>query len=492
MRTQPQVWAEAIFPIVLPAIRMAVTSALQDALRTFNQLLEHSFSLRSWRFRLEAWRTGRQYADVVLCRSLVYRVEQVLLLDRNTGLLLCSVAAPDIKAQDAGMVSAMLSAIQEFIHDSFEVDSNAGIRELHVGDFSLWLEQGPHAALAAAVRGNAPAELRGTLRTALDLVHRQFRAELLDFNGDTKPFEVSCASILEGCLEARYREPLKTSSRKAWGALAIVLVVAALWIGSRLYRAYRWDQALEALRLTPGIMITQFGKEGGNYFVEGLRDPLAASPERVLAEKGMDLREVSTRFEAFLSLEPKLVGEHARDVLNAPPTVSFGVEKGALVVGGSAPHAWLLQVRNLQRALSLAGIHEVRTDQVQDLDMESLRGEIESQSIVFSPDSSAVRPDQAPSARALAKRAERWIEGMKEIGRDADVELWGYTSPEGTAERNENLSEERAEHVAPFLLAEGVPRSMLSMRKGGPSASGRKAVVRLFYHPHDGRRREAR
>src|SRR5262249_4670285 len=151
--------------------------------------------------------TGRPYAEVVLLRTLSFRVEQVLLLDRNTGLLLCSVAASDIKPQDSGMVSSMLNAIQDFIHDSFDVDQSSDIREFHVGDFALLVEQGPCAALAVVVRGNAPAELWETIRAASDLVHQECGDELRKFQGDTAPFEKQCGSILEGCLQSRYQTP---------------------------------------------------------------------------------------------------------------------------------------------------------------------------------------------------------------------------------------------------------------------------------------------
>src|SRR5215470_13976036 len=83
VRDEPRLWAEAIVPIVLPAIRMAIATALREMVQTLNQMLESGLSLKSWRWRWEGWRTGTPFAQVVLLRTLVYRVEQVLLLDRN-------------------------------------------------------------------------------------------------------------------------------------------------------------------------------------------------------------------------------------------------------------------------------------------------------------------------------------------------------------------------------------------------------------------------
>ena len=210
---------------------------------TLNQVLEQSLSLRSWKWRVEAWRTGKTFAEVVLLRTLVYRVEQLPLVDRRAGLLLASVAASEIVPRDSQLISAMLTALQDFVSDSFEIDAQAGIREIHLGDFSLLVETGPRAALAAAVRGNAPAEFRDTLRAAIDLIHQEFVTELRDFRHDAKPFERS-EMILEGCLQAQYQKQETHSYTRLW-------VLAAVNIGGAVvvdWAPRRGGQALGARR----------------------------------------------------------------------------------------------------------------------------------------------------------------------------------------------------------------------------------------------------
>ena len=117
--------------------------------------------------------------------------------------------------RDSQLISAMLTALQDFVSESFEIKAESGIREIHLGDFSLLVETGPSAALAAAVRGNAPAEVRETLRAAIDLIHQEFAAELRDFHGDAKPFE-RAGTILEGCLQAQYQKPETYSYTRLW------------------------------------------------------------------------------------------------------------------------------------------------------------------------------------------------------------------------------------------------------------------------------------
>ena len=498
VRHQPQMWAEAIFPIVLPAIRMAVANALREMVQTLNQILEHSLSLQSWRWRLESWRTGRPFSEVVLLRTLVYRVEQVLLIDRKSGLLLLSIAAPNVATQDPKLVSAMLTAIQDFVHESFDVEKCADIRELHVGDFSLWVEQGPGATIAAAVRGNAPAELRETLRAAVDLVHQEFGVELRQFQGDSRRFE-PCRAILEGCLQSRYQSVEKPSNWKAWLCLATLAMGATAWVGLRLHQARQWDRVAAALQGVPGILITHGSRQAGHYVMEGFRDPLAESPQNILASQGIDVRNVSMRLRPFLSLDPGLVLERARIYLQPPDSVSISLDQDVLIIRGSASHEWIMQARKSTRQLGMAGIRELRTEDLRDNDLESLQGFIEKQSIVFPIDSSAIGQKQARVASVVAAQSLQWIRDAIAVGRTPTLQVIGYTDSSGTLQRNRALGEERAAHVAASLRAASVPQEVLQVvgREASPSngedpALQRKVVFQLSLSRRDVEGRGAR
>jgi hypothetical protein len=302
VQDEPAFWAGAISPILAPAIRVAVASAIRDMVQTLDQLLENSMSPRCWRWRLEAWRTRKRFAEVVMLRTLIYRVEQVLLVDRNSGLLLESVSAPGISTRDTGLVSSMLTAIQAFIHDSFQLEQHDNIRQIHTGDFSLWVETGPSAALAAAVRGNAPIEFRHILRAAVDLIHEEMGSELRDFQGDSRPFQQRARPILEGCLQSQFQRRERGSCWRVWIFAGLVGAALLLWGGLGVRQAVRWNHALAALEATPGIRITGFAREHGKHVLEGLQDPFAVPAESVLAKNGIPLRDVSVHFQPFLSL----------------------------------------------------------------------------------------------------------------------------------------------------------------------------------------------
>src|SRR4028118_1516410 len=85
--------ADALFPVIGPATRKAISTALQAMSQSFNQAIEHSLSPQSFKWRLEARQTGKSFAEVVLLRTLLYRVEEVFLIHKQTGLVLQHVVA---------------------------------------------------------------------------------------------------------------------------------------------------------------------------------------------------------------------------------------------------------------------------------------------------------------------------------------------------------------------------------------------------------------
>jgi len=76
-----------------PAIRRAIGEALSRLIQSLDRALDHSLTWRGLGWRLEAARTGRSFAEVVLAHTLVFRVEQVFLIHRRTGLLLLRAQA---------------------------------------------------------------------------------------------------------------------------------------------------------------------------------------------------------------------------------------------------------------------------------------------------------------------------------------------------------------------------------------------------------------
>ena len=176
-----KVLVDALFPVMGPAIRKAIASTIQGMIQSLNQILENSLSLQGLKWRLEAARTKKPFAEVVLLHTLVYQVEQVFLVHKNTGLVLQHVVASTVVSQDPDLVSGMLTAIKDFVQDSFGGEKEGALETLRVGERNVWIEDGPHAFLAAVIHGNPPMDLQAVLGDALEEIHFKQNHELATF-----------------------------------------------------------------------------------------------------------------------------------------------------------------------------------------------------------------------------------------------------------------------------------------------------------------------
>jgi outer membrane protein OmpA-like peptidoglycan-associated protein len=459
-RRSPQRLSEALFPVIGPAVRKAIAHAFSRMTEAINQTLEYSLSPRSLKWRLEAWRTGRKFGEIVLYHTLLYRVEQVFLIHRETGLMLQHVAAEAVVAQDADLVSAMLTAIQDFVRDSFGAEQGDALEGLKFGELSVWVEQGPQATVAAVIRGFAPAHLRPALQSALEEIHREQGEALEIFAGDAAAFEAS-RPALEECLLAQYQSPARQEPRRERGvtlAVAAVALVALLaWGFFAVRERRRWDALVARLKAERGIVVTEAGRSGGKYYVRGLRDPLAADPQSFVAPAQLDPADVVMQWEPYHSLHADFVLARARAALEPPPTVTLSLTDGMLSARGAASTEWLAEAKRLARAIP--GVTKFVADGGALL--RGLQAAIENESLRFVAKSAELLPGQEAALRALVRGVGEMDEAAQAAGQDVLIRAVGHTDSTGTKDTNLTLSRERAARALAALAAHGLTPQQL-------------------------------
>jgi OOP family OmpA-OmpF porin len=403
VQRNPAILADALFPVIGKAVRKAVANALQGMAESLNRMVEQSLSLRALEWRLEALRTGKSFGEILLVRSSLYRVEQVFLIHRNTGLILQHCAADQETARDADLISAMLTAIQDFVRDSFTLESGAELETVQAGPFSLWIQHGPKAMLAGVVRGTPPNQLKALFEETLERISREQSAALENFDGDASPFE-AVKPVVAACLLGR-REPVKrTSLTPVWIGAGVLAVLLLLWAGFAYRSRQKWNSYVESLANEPGIVLTRIEKKGGRHIVSGLRDPLSADPAARLAASGIAADQAVFRWERYHSLDPKFVATR---------------------------------------------------------EFDERRRSVEKSVIVFSSGSAEVPAELQPSLQRLAEEIKLLAASAKALERRFRIVVFGSTDPTGSAARNVSLADDRARAVIGSLAAEGVPSELL-------------------------------
>lgn len=449
VRKSPQVIVDAIAPIMGPAIRQAITRALQSMTEALNHSLDESLSLRGLQWRLEAWRTGRPFAEVVLLHRLRYRVDQVFLIHRDTGLLLHHVAADGVVVRDEHVLSGMLTAIQDYVRDSFGASQSQALNQFQVGDWTVWIEQGSRAYLAAVIRGSPPASLREKLRDVLDHIQAEQAEALATFDGDAAPFQ-TLQPQLEDCVQAHYETPPR-SALKLWILVGAVLL-ACFWWGWTAYHAHaRWTHLLAQLKVEPGIVVTSAKPTWGGYQLEGLRDPIAKDPSSVMSEAGIDPSTVTTQWTPFYALDPQLMLRRAQAMLKPPRTAQFRVDGETLVATGSASVEWINETRRL--AALVPGITRYSEEGLTSISIPDLLNRVNHTVIHFSPGSATVEPSERAGVNAVLAELRDLDQAAAQSGQRVRLEILGSADETGAAALNLQLSKQRAEAV--FAILEG-------------------------------------
>jgi OOP family OmpA-OmpF porin len=460
VRKDSHVLVEALFPVMGPAIRRSVAEVFRSTVESFNQVLESTFSIRGLQWRFEAIRIGRPYAEVALLRSLVYRVEQVFLIHLKTSLVLQHVVDPAVVTQDADMVSSMLSAIRDFVRDSFSTQQGDSLDSLQMGQLQVWIEQGPQAIIAAVIRGQAPQELRLSLKEKLEEAHRRFSRELEEFDGNPAPFE-AFRPELAACLTASYRRDKPAKSRPYLAVCAIVFaVLLAGWYGYTAIQNHKWALFVENLRQQPGIVVTSFQRARGRYRIQGLRDPLAVDPEALLDQRKLNPRLAEFHWSAFYALDDSLVLQRAIALLQPPAGVTLSVQNGVLHAAGDSSSGWKKSMR--ERAHFIAGITAVDDKDLNDENSpRRLKAAVESEIILFELGQAEINPRQQPNLAAVAQTIQKLLQIAPSAVGNAIVELVGHADSSGPEATNVLLSQERANNAVRELVRLGIPEASL-------------------------------
>ena len=301
VKRDPKKLADAVSPIMGPAIQRYIQQQIQAMVQSLNTAIDHSLSPKSIRWRFEAWRTGKPFAEVVLLHTLIYRIEQVMLIDPDTGILMQSVSS-NKSDDDADLVSSLLTAIQDFMRESFRHRSEAGsdLQEIHTNELKVWVQHGSSAVLAVAIRGEPPLALRQKIQSLLNQLHINHGSLLADFQGDTAPLEL-VRPDLEALLESEFigrKKADKSESKKQeqaespWAKLQLKWVLPTVMI--MLLIGWNWQRRRDQYQ---------------QYLADELDLPATAQlslDDNIVRIEGLArqawIEDVENRFERFANL----------------------------------------------------------------------------------------------------------------------------------------------------------------------------------------------
>lgn len=346
-------FAEALFPVLGPAIRRAVADALRSLVQRINVALENSFTIKGLRWRVEAARTGVPFAQIVLRHTMLYAVQEAFLIQRGSGLVLAKVQRDETLALDEDAVASMLTAIQSFIQDSFGASSDEPLRSAELGDRTLWVINGPVAVLACVITGTPPTSVRDELMDLLETMHARFGTE---FSGNPEKLDsnTGLASLMNEALREEVDEAEESSKRTKyfaiWGLAGLLLLA---YLGYSSYTALKdreFMKRVEAVfKAQPGYVVTDRSMEDHVLSLAGLQDPLAAGIDQLFEVNDIPHERVVLDFSPYQSLETEIVSQRIRQQLAIDDTVTMNLSGADLQVEGVLTRSQMDSLADLPR-----------------------------------------------------------------------------------------------------------------------------------------------
>jgi hypothetical protein len=117
-----------------------------------------------------------------------FQIEEVFLIYQDGRLIAHNTRR--LKADvDKDILTGMLTAVQNFVSESFQKDEVGVLDEMHYGNLNILIENGPSANMAVVVHGEEPKDMRKKMKGILKEIHEMFGPYLAQWDGDTTALE---------------------------------------------------------------------------------------------------------------------------------------------------------------------------------------------------------------------------------------------------------------------------------------------------------------
>ena len=455
---------DALYPVIGRAVRKSVAESMKQLIDQVNRRIDAT--LRSGLFfkRIQAKLTGVSEAELVLKEALPFRIEQIFLIHKDSGLLIAHAFALDqAQTVDQELISGMLTAIKSFIEQAFH-SQNEELRQIEYGDNKIILEESGHFYLAFVVTGSPPPDFREKVHRLAERIHVIFHKKLREFNGDAGEFS-GARRLLIGSIREFAPKPTEVAVKNTRPYVLYVLLFVGLPLllffgGKNLYRHFN-DKNIYGtivarlqgddfpvsvpedldISVQKGV-VTLAGNVSSPQVIEALDSVIGQTPNvkgvvnRLAyirpSEKIMqDIQQRMIRFRNLPELSPKFV-----------------IEKDRVFIEGTASNA------DVRREIgfvvrSVEGVNSVINNMAPADDAFSkAQQRLYAMIIPFAFNEARLTEQQTALLDSIPVLLQPFV--------DYVLYIRGFSDDLGSAEHNKRLAEKRARIVADYLLAKQI------------------------------------
>lgn len=247
---------DALYPVIGAMINKALAEAMKDLARSIDQRLRRTISIQD---RLRARLRGVSEAEQQLRLGLPFAVQEILLIHRESGLLIHHLSFDDREAGDRDLVSGMLTAIRDFAGDAFGGEEPLELDTIDYETRRILLEAEGHLLVAVVIEGVEPAGFRERIRQAIIGFHQRHYDDLQPFEGDPAPLAQASEELFAPLAEVEppAREMTAGQRRILIMLAALVLLPPLLLGGWWVWRVERTIHSVWLLSRAPTATLVQ-------------------------------------------------------------------------------------------------------------------------------------------------------------------------------------------------------------------------------------------
>ncbi len=151
---------DALYPIIGKLIRKYIAREIEMLSEKVDAQLDIAFSWKGWVNRFKAWFSGSRETDILFQGVAEPVVEEIFVIEQNSGLLYGSYSRN--KTMDQDMIAGMLTAIKSFVVEAFK-NGEQELESIEYESYHILFKSFKKYFLAVAVSGTITASFKDKL-----------------------------------------------------------------------------------------------------------------------------------------------------------------------------------------------------------------------------------------------------------------------------------------------------------------------------------------
>ncbi|MFD2822349.1 cell envelope biogenesis protein OmpA [Lacinutrix iliipiscaria] len=141
---------EALYPILGRMIKKYIQNEFKLLSEKINSQINNTFSFKSFKRKFKAKTYGVSEADLILQDQLKPKLEQFMVIEKGSGLLVSTYSKTNTIEED--MVAGMLTAIKSFVEDAFN-EKNQDLELIEYETYSIHIQNFSSYYIAVVISG---------------------------------------------------------------------------------------------------------------------------------------------------------------------------------------------------------------------------------------------------------------------------------------------------------------------------------------------------